>query len=69
MSAFRAGEELDVVRGRLVVFLLELDVLAERDVGDFHRIEADQLEIRAQLGTSNRLRLLAQSSRGSLRCG
>ena len=42
VSAFRAGEQLHIVGGRLVV-LLELDILPERDVGDFHHAKTSQL--------------------------
>jgi len=44
VSAFRAGEQLHVISGRLVVFL-ELDILPQHDVGQFHRVEADQFEV------------------------
>jgi hypothetical protein len=47
VSAFRAGHELDVVRGRLVVLLL-LDVPAEQDVVELAGAEAGQVEVDLQ---------------------
>ena len=47
VSAFRAGHQFDVIGGRLVVFL-ELDILSQHDVGQFHRIESDQVQIGVQ---------------------
>ena len=44
VSAFRAGEQLHVIGGRLVVFF-ELDILTQHDVGQFHCVEAGQFEI------------------------
>ena len=43
MSAFRASRELDIGRGGLVE-LLEIDVLPQRDVSEFHQVESSELE-------------------------
>ena len=47
VSAFRAGEQLHVIGGRLVI-LFELDILPQHDVGQFHRIKTGQFEVGSQ---------------------